>query len=97
MLLTVASNGEGIDAVVAALERHRAYLESSGRLVQRRRERLAERTRAAVNRALRSWIWDGSPAESILADALDGMTAGTQSPYDVAARIVDQAKSGATR
>lgn len=97
VLLTVASKGEGVDAVVAALDRHRAYLESSGRLVLRRRERLAERTRAVVNRALHSWIWEGSPAESILADALDGMTAGTQSPYDVAARIVDQAKSGATR
>jgi LAO/AO transport system kinase len=97
VLLTVASKGEGVDAVIAALARHRAYLESSGRLAQRRRERLAERTRAAVNRALRSWIWEVSPAEAILADALDDMTAGKQSPYDVAARIVDQAKSGATR
>ena len=97
VLLTVASKGEGIDAVIAALERHRAYLESSGRLAQRRRERLAERTRAVVNRALRSWVWEASPAEAILAEALDGMTAGKQSPYDVAARIVDQAKSGATR
>ena len=52
---------------------------------------------AVVNRALRSWIWEASPAETILANALDDMTAGKQSPYDVAARIVDQAKSGATR
>lgn len=95
VLLTVASKGEGIDAVVAALDRHRAYLELSGRLALRRRERLAERTRAVVNRTLRSWIWEASPAESILAAALDGMTAGTQSPYEVAARIIDQAKSGA--
>ncbi len=97
VLLTVASNGEGVDAVIAALERHRAYLESSGRLAQRRRERLAERTRAVVNRTLQSWIWETSPAEAILAEALDGMTAGKQSPYDVAAQIVNQAKSGATR
>jgi LAO/AO transport system kinase len=97
VLLTVASKGEGVDAVIAALGRHRAYLESSGRLAQRRRERLAERTRAVVNRVLRSWIWEVSPAEAILADSLDDMTAGKQSPYDVAARIVDQAKSGATR
>jgi LAO/AO transport system kinase len=97
VLLTVASKGEGVDAVIAALGRHRTYLESGGRLAQRRRERLAERTRAVVNRALRSWIWEASPAEAILADALDDMTAGKQSPYDVAARIVDHAKSGATR
>lgn len=97
VLLTVASKGEGIDAVIAALERHRAYLEAGGRLEQRRRERLADRTRAVVNRALRAWVWETSPAEAILAEALDGMTAGKQSPYEVAARIVDQAKSGATR
>jgi len=97
VLLTVAAKGEGIDAVIAALERHRAYLETGGRLTERRRERLAERTRAVVNRTLRTWVWEASPAESILAAALDGMTAGTQSPYDVAARIVDQAKSGAQR
>lgn len=97
VLLTVATKGEGLDAVIAAMERHRAYLESSGRLAEHRRERLAERTRAVVNRAMRSWIWEASPAESILAAALDGMTAGTDSPYAVAARIVDQAKSGATR
>ncbi len=97
VLLTVASKGQGIDAVVATLQEHWAYLETSGRLAQRRRERLAERTRAVVNRTLRTWVWEASPAEAILAASLDGMSAGTQSPYEVAARIVDQARSGGTR
>jgi putative protein kinase ArgK-like GTPase of G3E family len=66
-------------------------------LDERRRERLAQRTRAVVDRALRTWIWDTSPAASILSDALDDLAAGKQSPYEVAARIVDQARSGATR
>jgi len=95
VLLTVASKGEGIDAVITALDQHRAYLEASGRLERRRRERLAERTRAVVNRALRAWVWEASPAESILEQSLDDMTAGKESPYEVAARIVNQAKSGA--
>jgi len=97
VLPTVATTGEGIPALIDALDRHRVYLEASGRLAERRRARLAARTRAVVNRALQQWVWEGSGAEAILAQALDGMSAGTRSPYDVAAEILDQAKSGVTR
>lgn len=97
VLQTVAPKGEGIPALIEALDRHRAYLEASGRLALRRRERLAERTRAAVNRAVQQWVWEGSGAEAILTQALDDMTAGTRSPYEVAAEILEQAKSGAPR
>ena len=97
VLRTVAPKGDGVPALIEALDRHRAYLEASGRLVLRRRERLAERTRAAVNRAVQQWVWEGSGAEAILRQALDDMTAGTRSPYEVAAEILEQAKSGAPR
>jgi GTPase len=97
VIQTVAPKGEGIPALMEALDRHRAYLESSGRFALRRRERLAERTRAAVNRAVQQWVWEGSGAAAILTQALDDMTAGTRSPYDVAAEILEQAKSGAPR
>src|SRR5579859_3469554 len=50
VLATVASQGEGIGDVVAALDRHRMYLESSGKLLERRRRRLTERTRSLVER-----------------------------------------------
>jgi GTPase len=96
-LLTVAARGEGIVPLVEALDRHRAYLESSGILHQRRRERLAERTRAAVNRALLQWVWDNSAAETMLVEALDDMSAGKRNPYEVAEAIVDHARTGATR
>jgi LAO/AO transport system kinase len=97
VLQTIAPKGEGVPALIDALDRHRAYLEASGRLALRRRERLAERTRAAVNRAVQQWVWEGSGAEAILTQALDDMTAGTRSPYEVAAEILEQAKSGAPR
>lgn len=97
VLQTVAPKGDGIPALIEALDRHRAYLEASGRLALRRRERLAERTRAAVNRAVQQWVWEGSGAETILTQALDDMTAGTRSPYEVAAEILEQAKSGVPR
>lgn len=97
VLATVATHGDGIPELAEALERHRAYLESSGRLQQGRRERLAARTRAVVNRGLRQWIWDESGAEQTLAQGLDDMAAGRRSPYDVAGEILDQVKSGATQ
>jgi LAO/AO transport system kinase len=97
VLLTAASRGEGIAQLVEALDRHRAYLEASGALQRRRRDRLAERTRTAVNRALLQWVWDESAAEAMLAEALDDISTGMRSPYDVAAAIVDHAKTGATR
>ena len=97
VLLTVAARDEGIDGLVEALDRHRAYLEAGGGLLRRRRERLAERTRAAVNRTLARWVWDESAAETLLAEALDDMAAGKRSPYEVAAAIVDHVRTGAPR
>ena len=94
VLATVASRGEGAEALVTALDRHQAYLQTSGKLVQRRRQRLAERTRAVVNRAVRQWIWDETLAEDLLAKRLDEVAAGSRSPYDVAAEILDQVKAG---
>lgn len=97
VIQTVAPRGDGVSALLDALDRHRAFLEASGRLAARRRERLAERTRAAVNRAVQQWVWEGSAAETILSQSLDDMAAGTRSPYEVAAEILEQMRSGATR
>ncbi len=97
VLAAVAVKGEGIAELAEALERHRAFLEAGGRLEARRRDRLAERTRAVVNRTLRRWLWDETPATELLGQALDDMAAGRRSPYDVAAEILDHVKSGAPR
>lgn len=97
VLFTVASRGEGTAELAAALDRHRAYLEASGRLEVRRRERLAARTRAVVDRSLRQWLWGESPAGEMLTRGLADMAAGRRSPYDVAAGILDLVKSGAAR
>ncbi|MGH9262683.1 MAG: methylmalonyl Co-A mutase-associated GTPase MeaB, partial [Acidimicrobiales bacterium] len=94
VLLTVASRGEGIEALIAALERHQSYLEEHGRLEAWRRQRLAERTRAVVERSVRQWVWDETPAERLLAERLDAVAEGTRSPYDVAAEIVDRVRGG---
>ncbi|HKR54759.1 MAG TPA: methylmalonyl Co-A mutase-associated GTPase MeaB [Gemmatimonadales bacterium] len=96
VLATVASQGEGVGEVVAALDRHRAYLESSGKLVERRRRRLTERTRSLVERHMAEWLWDETAASDVLERRLDAMVEGDRNPYEVAAEILDQVKGGVT-
>jgi LAO/AO transport system kinase len=39
---TIASRGEGVESLWAEVEKHRAYLDRSGELVERRRRRLLD-------------------------------------------------------
>src|SRR6266511_3343665 len=94
VLTTVASKGEGIAGLIAALDQHHEFLERTGKLVERRKRRLAARTRAVVNRAIRQWVWDATQAEDLLARRLEDVAAGTRSPYDVAAEVLEQVRNG---
>jgi GTPase len=95
VLATVAAKGEGTAEVVDALERHRAWLEQSGLLRERRRRRLAERTREVVDRALGHWVWAETRAGQAIHERLDDVESGRVSPYEVAAAILDGIKQGA--
>ncbi len=99
VLATVASRGEGVVELADALDRHHVYLQQSGQFAARRRERLAQRTRAVLERAVRQWISESPQAEALLARSLDEIAAGRRSPYDVAAEMLDQvrAERGAPR
>lgn len=97
VLMTVATTGEGVRDLLAGLDAHHAYLARTGRLEGWRRGRLAQRTRAVVNRALLQWSWEETRAEALLAERLDAVADGSRSPYDVAAEIVDHVKSGVPR
>jgi LAO/AO transport system kinase len=94
VLSTIASKGEGTEGLVTALDQHREYLERSGTLVERRKRRLAARTRAVVDRAIRQWVWDETHAEDLVTKRLDDVAAGTRSPYDVAAEVLKQVRNG---
>src|SRR6266545_1693854 len=99
VIATVASRGEGVAELADALDRHHVYLQQSGQFAARRRERLAQRTRAVLERAVRQWIAESTQAEALLARSLDEIAAGRRSPYDVAAEMLDQvrAERGAPR
>jgi len=88
VLKTVAQSGEGIDELIATLDRHAVYLKESGELSRRRQRRVEERVRAVVERDLRRMAWEAGPGEEILRQALPALESGEESPYTVAARIV---------
>lgn len=94
VLMTVASKGEGITELVTALDQHHEFLERTGKLQERRKRRLAARTRAVVNRAIRQWVLDETRAEELMAQRLDDVAAGTRSPYEVAAEVLNQVRNG---
>lgn len=90
---TVAARGEGIDEVVEALEKHRAWMEERGVLKDRRRTRAAHEVETIAVTALRERIGDlrgdrrlDALAERIVAGALD--------PYAAADALVEGVTAG---
>lgn len=88
VLQTVAETGKGVPELAAALDRHKAWLEGSGELHKRRRARLAERVKEAVERRLQDVAWREKGGARILEAALDELASGEVTPYAVADRIV---------
>ncbi|TQF03413.1 methylmalonyl Co-A mutase-associated GTPase MeaB [Kitasatospora acidiphila] len=84
---TVAARGEGVDEVVEALEKHRAWLEEGGELAARRRRRAAQEIEAIALAQLRARIGDlhGDRHLDSLADQVAG---GRLDPYGAADRLV---------
>lgn len=95
VLLAAATTGQGIPALVEALVAHRDWLETSGTRASRRRDRLARRTRAVVDRAMRRWVWHEARAEEQIQARLDVVAGGEVSPYELATDIIQGLKEGA--
>ncbi|RMH12833.1 MAG: hypothetical protein D6701_13070, partial [Gemmatimonadetes bacterium] len=88
ILRTVAQRGEGVEELLAWVERHRAYLRDSGELERRRRARARTRVRDVVDRELRRIVWGRETTGAVLDRGLDGITAGRETPYSVARAIL---------
>ena len=88
VLLTTAETGEGLDALLDKLNEHAAWLQESGELERRRRVRLEERVRDAVQQRLLVRAWQEGRGGQILDESLPDLVAGELTPYEVAARIV---------
>ncbi|MER6245996.1 methylmalonyl Co-A mutase-associated GTPase MeaB [Streptomyces griseorubiginosus] len=90
---TVASRGEGVDEVVEALEKHRAWMEEHGVLAERRRARAAHEVEAIALTALRERIGDlrGDRRLDALAERI---VAGELDPYRAADELVNGLTEG---
>jgi LAO/AO transport system kinase len=92
VLSAVAVKQEGIDSVLAALDRHFAYLERTGTLRERRRQRLRERVIDVVEQKVRTRLWKDKQTMEWLDQQLPSVEEGTATPFAVADRLL--AKSG---
>jgi LAO/AO transport system kinase len=85
---TVATDGEGVPDLVAALDRHREHLASSGELAERRRERYAEEIRTLLRADLHD-VLDGELRHRGGVDALARRVAARETdPYAVADEVL---------
>ncbi|MFL5636526.1 MAG: methylmalonyl Co-A mutase-associated GTPase MeaB [Gemmatimonadaceae bacterium] len=90
VLSAVATKGEGIAEIVAALDRHFVYLEQSGRLRSRRRERMRERVMDVVEQKIRGRLWKDTATMSWLEQQLSSVEDGRATPFAVADQLLLQ-------
>jgi LAO/AO transport system kinase len=87
VLKASAAKGEGIDEIVRALEDHRAWLEGSGELTRRRRQRAAAEIEALALGELRAKFAElpGEGLQALAAEVADGRL----DPYAASTRLLD--------
>jgi len=88
VLKTVASRGDGIAEVMAAIDDHFAWMEASGTLRDRRVRRAVDEIEAIAIRALRIRIGDlrhGNRVDDLAAQVVDG----SSDPYSAADQVVE--------
>jgi LAO/AO transport system kinase len=85
---TVAQKGEGLDEVVEEIERHHAWLGSSGELARRRTRRARDEIEAIAVTALRR-RWGDVHGRSELDDLAAAVATGESDPYAAADVLLD--------
>jgi LAO/AO transport system kinase len=85
---TVAHSGEGIDEVVAEIDNHRTWLESSGEMERRRVRRARNEIEAIAVTALRK-RWGDVHGRSELDDLAAAVVAGDSDPYAAADQLLE--------
>jgi LAO/AO transport system kinase len=93
IIKTVAARAEGVDEVVEALEKHRAWMEERGVLAERRRSRAAHEVETIAVTALRERIGDLS-GDRRLDTLADRIVAGELDPYRAADELVEGLTQG---
>jgi LAO/AO transport system kinase len=84
---TIASKGEGLDEVVSEIDRHHAWLESSGELAVRRTRRARDEIEAIALTALRE-RWGDVHGRSELDELAAAVAAGESDPHAAAETLL---------
>lgn len=84
---TVASEGKGIEEVARLVGEHRAYLQRSGVLQQKRRARIERRIHEMVADKLRVDFWN-EERRNMLHSRLDAVLSLQTTPYDLANELI---------
>ena len=88
VIKTVAQQGQGIDEVIEAIEKHTSWMEESGTLRERRIRRAGDEIESIALQALRAKMGDlrhGKGVEELAAAVVDGTT----DPYAAADHVVE--------
>lgn len=94
VILTTASESEGLDELWAAVESHRAYLGSSGELERGRRDRLLREVESLALETVRERVRGVLAADGSL---VDDLTARRTDPYRAAAILEGRISDGPKR
>jgi LAO/AO transport system kinase len=92
VLRSVATKKEGVEELVAAIDKHFHYLDRSGDLHIRRRARLRRRVVEVVESRVRRRLWTDAPLVAWLDEQLPDLEAGARNPFEVADALL--ARSG---
>jgi len=90
VLKTVASSGEGIADLMTALDRHWRYLEASGELRVRRRQRLREQVLQIAEGRLRRRVWNDPQLVAYLDQTIEALERGAVSPFTAAEQFLER-------
>jgi LAO/AO transport system kinase len=74
--------------ILAAVDKHFNYLERTGELRSRRRERIVERVVEVAERRMHRRLWRDSPTMQWLDARVDQLESGAVTPYAVADQLL---------
>jgi LAO/AO transport system kinase len=97
VISTIAERGEGVEELAKSFDRHFDYLERSGTLRSRRRQRLRERVVEVVERRVRERLWGDQATNAWLDDALPALDEGTLTPFAAAETLLERSAPLVTR
>ncbi|MCE2802020.1 MAG: methylmalonyl Co-A mutase-associated GTPase MeaB [Gemmatimonadota bacterium] len=96
VLRTIGATGEGMPEFIAALDRHFAYLERSGTLQSRRRERLRDRVRDVVEHRIHRRLWRDEGIQQWVEAQLPALERGEVTPFTVAEALLARSVAAGT-